>query len=53
MTLGFPVTGKKRKSKSSVSVASKSNKAKEDAIRNAIPEFMNYNIVESEVRNVI
>ena len=35
------------------SAASKSNKAKEDAIRNAIPEFMNYNIVESEVRNVI
>lgn len=35
------------------SAASKNNKAKEEAIRNAIPEFMNYNIVESEVRNVI
>lgn len=26
---------------------------KEDAVKHAIPEFLKYNIVESEVRNVI
>ena len=26
---------------------------KEDAVKNAIPEFLKYNIVENEVRNVI
>ena len=31
---------------------SKSAKAKEEAVQKAIPEFLNYNIVESEVRNV-
>ena len=33
--------------------AGKSNEPKEQARRNAIPEFMRFNIVESEVRNVI
>ena len=35
------------------SAVSKSNHAKEQACREAIPEFMRFNIVESEVRNVI
>ena len=29
------------------------DKIKEDAVKNAIPEFLKYNIVENEVRNVI
>ena len=33
--------------------ASKSQKAKEQALRDAIPEFLHFNIVESEVRNVV
>lgn len=32
---------------------SKNNDIKEDALRDAIPEFKRFNIVESEVRNVI
>lgn len=35
------------------SAASKNSKAKEEAMCNAIPEFMNYNIVEGDIRNVI
>lgn len=34
-------------------VASGTDSAKTEAIHNAIPEFLQYNIVESEVRNVI
>ena len=30
-----------------------SDKVKEDAIKNAIPEFMRFNIVENEVRNLV
>ena len=30
----------------------KSDKARKEALRDAIPEFLNYNIVESEIRNV-
>ena len=33
--------------------AGRSNAPKEQALKNAIPEFMRFNIVESEVRNVI
>lgn len=33
--------------------AGRSDEPKKQAIRNAIPEFMRFNIVESEVRNVI
>lgn len=33
--------------------ASKDSKAKEEALQSAIPEFLTYNIIESEVRNVI
>ena len=36
-----------------ISSSSQSNKAKEDAVKSAIPEFLKYNIVESEVRNVV
>lgn len=36
-----------------LSVASKNKKVKEKAVREAIPEFMRFNIVESEVRNVV
>ena len=36
-----------------LSLVSNESRAKEEAIRNAIPEFLKYNIVESEVRNVI
>ncbi len=32
---------------------SKNDKIKEQALEEAIPEFLRYNIVESEVRNVI
>lgn len=35
-----------------MSVASKSDKPKKDSMADAIPEFMRFNIVESEVRNV-
>lgn len=31
----------------------RSDKVKEDAIKHAIPEFMRFNIVESEVRNIV
>ena len=34
-------------------VASGTDDAKTEAIKNAIPEFLRFNIVESEVRNVI
>ena len=33
--------------------ATGNDKSKEDALRKAIPEFLKYNIVESEVRNVV
>lgn len=33
--------------------ATNNNRWKDDSIRNAIPEFMRFNIIESEVRNVI
>lgn len=35
------------------SAVSQNSTAKEDAVKNAIPEFMRFNIVENEVRNVI
>jgi len=35
-----------------MSIASKSDKPKRDSMIDAIPEFMRFNIVESEVRNV-
>ena len=35
------------------SAASKDDKAKKEAMDSAIPEFLHYNIIESEVRNVI
>lgn len=35
------------------SAASKNDRLKNESIRNAIPEFIRFNIVESEVRNVI
>lgn len=35
------------------SAAAKSDRAKKQAIKDAIPEFMRFNIVESEVRDVI
>lgn len=36
-----------------LSVVQKSEKPKEEALREALPEFLKYNIVESEIRNVI
>ena len=36
-----------------LSLASDSNEAKTEAERKSIPEFLKFNIVESEVRNVI
>lgn len=36
----------------SLSAASGNAQIKQDAIKNAIPEFMRFNIVESEIRNV-
>lgn len=36
-----------------ISTVSKDNHVKEEAIKNSIPEFIRFNIVESEVRNVI
>ncbi len=36
-----------------ISTVSKGNHVKEEAIKNSIPEFIRFNIVESEVRNVI
>ena len=36
-----------------LSAASKNDEAKKNAVKNAIPEFIRHNIVESEVRNVI
>jgi len=36
-----------------VCAASKDNSAKLDSVKNSIPEFIRFNIVESEVRNVI
>lgn len=37
----------------SMAAASGNDKIKEDAAKNAIPEFMRFNIVESEIRNVV
>jgi transcriptional regulator with XRE-family HTH domain len=36
-----------------LSSASKNDKAKREALKRAIPEFLRHNIVESEIRNVI
>lgn len=36
-----------------VSAATKDNLVKQQSVKNAIPEFIRFNIVESEVRNVI
>lgn len=36
-----------------IDAVTKNNSAKEEARRTAIPEFMRFNIVESEVRNVV
>ena len=36
-----------------IAAASKTDAAKEQALTDAIPEFMRFNIVESEIRNVI
>jgi len=36
-----------------VCMASNSERAKKEALKEAIPEFLKYNIVESEIRNVI
>ncbi len=35
------------------SSATKSDEVKKEALANAIPEFLRFNIVESEVRNVV
>ena len=37
----------------SLSAVSKNSNAKDQALKNAIPEFIRFNIVENEVRNVI
>lgn len=36
-----------------LSVVQKSEKPKQEALREALPEFLKYNIVESNIRNVI
>lgn len=35
------------------SAVTQSDQAKEEALKNAIPEFLRFNIVESEIRNVV
>ena len=47
-----PVRKNARGSVTTASVLS-DDSVKEDAVKHAIPEFLKYNIVESEVRNVI